>query len=335
MPSPAVTQHSPLPHRLAVVLWCATFPLIWVGGLVTTYDAGMAVPDWPTTYGYNLFLYPWATWFFGPWDLFIEHGHRLLGAVVGLLTIAFCLAVWRTDERRWMRWMAVGGLALVILQGLLGGARVLLNDGQVAMIHGCLGPGFFAYCVALAVCTSARWRLSTSLSLPASGCWRLAVAAAGLAYLQIVLGALVRHVPAMASPGTFQILLLFHLFTALVLVFHIFRLVYVTRTTMRDVTWISHPSCWLAVLVTFQAALGAATWVVKYGWPYWLGDWQFAAHYTVSASSFWQGTVVTAHVAIGSLILAMLIMIVLRTARLTKFKATAVGSGALLVGVVT
>ena len=65
---------------LAVVLVCATFPLIWVGGLVTTYEAGMAVPDWPTTYGYNLFLYPWQTWICGPWDLFIEHGHRLLGA---------------------------------------------------------------------------------------------------------------------------------------------------------------------------------------------------------------------------------------------------------------
>ena len=75
---------SPWPHRLAVLLVCATFPLIWVGGLVTTYDAGMAVPDWPTTYGYNLFLYPWQTWLAGPWDLFIEHGHRLLGSLGGL-----------------------------------------------------------------------------------------------------------------------------------------------------------------------------------------------------------------------------------------------------------
>ncbi len=66
-----------------MLLVCATFPLIWIGGLVTTYDAGMAVPDWPNTYGYNLFLYPWQTWVSGPWNLFIEHGHRLFGAVVG------------------------------------------------------------------------------------------------------------------------------------------------------------------------------------------------------------------------------------------------------------
>src|SRR5437588_9980427 len=73
-------RHSPWPHRLAIALALVTFPLIWVGGLVTTYDAGMAVPDWPGTYGYNLLRYPWQTWLAGPWDLFIEHGHRLLGA---------------------------------------------------------------------------------------------------------------------------------------------------------------------------------------------------------------------------------------------------------------
>src|SRR5438105_1159735 len=92
-----IPPSSPWPHRLAVLLACATFPLLWVGGLVTSYDAGMAVPDWPTTFGYNPFLYPWATWIFGPWDLFIEHGHRLLGAVVGLLTIALAVALWRRD----------------------------------------------------------------------------------------------------------------------------------------------------------------------------------------------------------------------------------------------
>ena len=111
------------PHRLAVVLVCATFPLIWVGGLVTTYDAGMAVPDWPTTYGYNLFLYPWTTWVAGPWDLFIEHGHRLLGALAGMLTIALTVAVFLRDGRLWMRLVVVAALCLVIFQGVIGGQR--------------------------------------------------------------------------------------------------------------------------------------------------------------------------------------------------------------------
>ena len=86
-------RRSPWPHRLSIALALVTFPLIWVGGLVTTYDAGMAVPDWPGTYGYNLFRYPWQTWLAGPWDLFIEHGHRLLGATAGLLAIALVVVV--------------------------------------------------------------------------------------------------------------------------------------------------------------------------------------------------------------------------------------------------
>ena len=145
------------PHRLAVLLVCATFPLIWVGGLVTTYDAGMAVPDWPTTYGYNLFLYPWQAWVGGPWDLFIEHGHRLLGAFVGFVTLVMAAVVWRCDSRHWVRWFAVVCVVGVIAQGVLGGMRVLLDERQLAMIHGCTGPLFFCLGVTKATITSRRW----------------------------------------------------------------------------------------------------------------------------------------------------------------------------------
>src|SRR3954447_19905050 len=120
---------------MAVLLCCATFPLIWVGGLVTTYKAGMAVPDWPTTYGYNLFLYPWTTWVYGPWDLFIEHGHRLLGATVGMMTIALVAAVWLADRRRWVRVLSLLALAAVIVQGGLGGLRVIEDQVLLAKIH--------------------------------------------------------------------------------------------------------------------------------------------------------------------------------------------------------
>ena len=121
-PSP---RDSRWPHRLAVALVCATFPLIWVGGLVTTTESGMAVPDYPTTFGHNMFLYPLDTWLGGPWQVFVEHGHRLLGALAGLVTIALCIALWRSDERRWVRWLGVAALAGVIVQGLLGGFRVI------------------------------------------------------------------------------------------------------------------------------------------------------------------------------------------------------------------
>src|SRR5271154_7161274 len=148
---------NPWPHRLAVVLVCATFPLIWVGGLVTTYDAGMSVPDWPTTFGYNLFLYPWQTWLLGPWDLFIEHGHRLFASLVGLLTIILCVTLWVTKQPKWLKTLGLIALGGVIFQGVLGGMRVLLDERTLAMTHGCVGPAFFAFAAALAVVTSRRW----------------------------------------------------------------------------------------------------------------------------------------------------------------------------------
>jgi cytochrome c oxidase assembly protein subunit 15 len=128
------------PHRLAMATACATFPLIWVGGMVTTHEAGMAVPDWPNTYGYNLFLYPWQSWLYGPFDIFIEHGHRLLGSAVGFLTILTAIGLWRGDRRKLVARLGWVALAAVIVQGALGGARVLLNERTLAMVHGSVRP---------------------------------------------------------------------------------------------------------------------------------------------------------------------------------------------------
>ncbi len=89
---------------------------------MTSYDADIAVSDWPSTYGSNLLLYPWQTWIFGPWDLLVEHGHRLLRALVGVVTIGLVGTIIMCESRRWMRPIAVGTLLLVILQVSLGGA---------------------------------------------------------------------------------------------------------------------------------------------------------------------------------------------------------------------
>ncbi|MCE3243034.1 MAG: putative Cytochrome oxidase assembly precursor, partial [Deltaproteobacteria bacterium] len=84
------------PHRLAVITACATFPLLFIGGLVTSKGAGLAVPDWPTTFGYNMFLYPWSKMV---GNIFYEHSHRLVASAVGFLTIALALSLW-VQERR-------------------------------------------------------------------------------------------------------------------------------------------------------------------------------------------------------------------------------------------
>ena len=311
-------RRSAWPHRFAVVLTVTTFPLIWVGGLVTTYDAGMAVPDWPTTYGYNLFLYPWQTWVAGPWDLFIEHGHRLLGAVVGLLTIAMVAAVWKWDHRRWMRTASVAAMVGVIAQGVLGGFRVVLDERVLALLHGCIGPAFFAYCAMLCVFTSRRWQEATTHQTEATNkkIRRLAILTTGLAYLQLILGAHLRHIP-FHDPVVFPVLVFFHLIVAVALVVHGVLLLRIAGGYGKS-TGIASGSWLLAMFMFGQVSLGAATWIAKYGWPSWFSEFGFAARYVVAANTLSQAIIVTGHVALGSLILATSAMISSRVLRVVQ-----------------
>ncbi|HEX4150080.1 MAG TPA: COX15/CtaA family protein [Pirellulales bacterium] len=307
---------SPWPHRLAVLLVCATFPLIWVGCLVTTYDAGMAVEDWPTTYGYNLFLYPWRTWLLGPWDLFIEHGHRLLAASVGLVAIALVLVSWLRATRSSVRWLAVATLAAVCFQGVLGGLRVRLDERLLAKIHGCFGPAFFALCVALAVVSSRRWRQQQDQPPSHVGVQGLALVTTLLAYLQIVLGAQLRHVTGAWLPSAFRMAVLFHLLVAALLVVHIVWLAALVLRRAASERWLVRPALGLVLLVLAQLVLGAGTWVLNYNWPAWAADWPWAEGFVVVQESQRQALVTTAHVAAGSLVLVLALLVFLRAWRL-------------------
>jgi cytochrome c oxidase assembly protein subunit 15 len=311
---------SPWPHRLALALVGVTFPLIWIGGLVTTYDAGMAVPDWPTTYGYNLFLYPWQTWLSGPWDLLIEHGHRLWASLAGLFTIALVVVAWRCDNRRWVRWLSLTALAGIIGQGVLGGLRVQMDDVLFARIHGCVGPAFFALAVALAVFTSPLWQSSAPpREIPqGDSLRRLAVATVALAYLQLVLGSALRHMPVTARPADFRTAALFHVLVALALVVEIALLAIRVLRSARNEKPLLRPTAALCLLVVLQIALGLGTWIVKYGWPIWLGGGEHLAGFVVEAEGRLQAHITTAHVAVGSLILATSLVVALRSLRLVR-----------------
>lgn len=312
------------PHRWAVLLVCVTFPLIWVGGLVTTHTAGMAVPDWPSTYGYNLFLYPWQEWFFGPWDLFIEHGHRLLGATSGLVTIGLLVSIWRCEDRRWMKWLGVVTLLAVIGQGMLGGMRVMLDARQLAKIHGCVGPAFFALCVAMAMFTSRRWRTPEVIqtSSMTSKVRVLAWATLILAYCQLVLGAHLRHLPLGFDRHDFRMALVLHIFVAFALLVHGYALWWRTRGGFRQVRRLYRPSAALAMLLTCQIALGCGTWITNYGWPVWFDRWGVAGSYTIQMNSQIQSLTTTAHVAMGSLILATALMTLLASYRFLAIPKT-------------
>src|SRR5438034_9800525 len=109
-------------HRFALLTACSTALLIFVGGLVTSTGSGLSVPDWPTSYGWNMFTFPVSKWVGG---IRYEHSHRLIASTVGFLTIIMAGWTWKVEPRRWVRRLAFAALGAVILQGLLGGLTVL------------------------------------------------------------------------------------------------------------------------------------------------------------------------------------------------------------------
>ncbi|MEK6600855.1 MAG: COX15/CtaA family protein [Candidatus Binatota bacterium] len=191
-------------HRLALLTAVATLLLLFIGGLVTSKGAGLAVPDWPTTFGHNMFLYPWSEMI---GDIFYEHSHRLVASGVGLLTILLAFSLWFYERRRWLRWLGAAALTLVIVQGIIGGLRVVLLEETLAILHACLAQAFFALTASLALFTSQEWAEEPrKIELADTGrpfdrlravrelepLQRLCVLTTAMIYLQGVLGAVVR-----------------------------------------------------------------------------------------------------------------------------------------------
>src|ERR1043166_2869302 len=143
-------------HRFAVFTAGMTVVLIFAGGLVTSTESGLSVPDWPTTYGWNMFTFPVSKWVGG---IFFEHGHRLIASFVGFLTVVLTVWTWLKEPRAWVRWLAAGALGTVIMQGVLGGLTVIfLLPPPISTAHACLAQAFFCLVIAIAMFTSPAWR---------------------------------------------------------------------------------------------------------------------------------------------------------------------------------
>lgn len=250
-----------LANRLFLFACVFTWPLLFVGGLVTTYGVGMAVPDWPTTFGVNMFLYDFAN---SAWGVFIEHGHRLYGSAVGLcllIVAPFLQLSKRVPGRvKLAAWLALAG---VIVQGVMGGLRVTRISTGLAMVHGCFGQAFFAYLACLTAWTSRTWaQIGTSECDPADPIpvsTRTSTLAAGsvlLVYGQVVAGAWLRHFPAPGKLYLHAVLGIAVVVTLTVLTARVrrepivrFRGVRITRTA-------------LAGLAHLQLILGVLAWWV-------------------------------------------------------------------------
>lgn len=181
-------------HRFAVLTAVATLGLIFAGGLVTSTESGLSVPDWPLSYG--KLMPPMVG------GVRYEHGHRMVATTVGILTVI--LAVWlaRREPRRWVRRLGWVALAMIVAQGVLGGLTVLfLLPTAISVAHACLAQTFFCITVTLAVVTSPAWE-SGAAPDPAT---RLATLTASAVFLQLLVGAVMRHTKAGLSIPDFPL----------------------------------------------------------------------------------------------------------------------------------
>ncbi|MBI3327751.1 MAG: COX15/CtaA family protein [Nitrospinae bacterium] len=289
----AVEQDSPWPHRLALLTTIATFPLLFVGGLVTSTGSALAVPDWPTTFGHNMFLYPWSKMVGG---ILYEHSHRLIGSVVGLLTVLLALSLWYTESRQWLRWLGVAALGAVIAQGVLGGLRVVLLQQTLAIAHACFAQAFFALAASLTLLTSAEWRKQPvkKTAADAGRVQRLGLLTIGFLYLQLILGAILRHTGEWVD---------LHLVGAALVAIHVLLLSARVRRNHGDLPTLVHSATLLRNLLVLQLGLGVGAYLGKF----------------TESGVFLNPSVVvlaTSHVVVGALMLVTCLRLILRAYRL-------------------
>lgn len=204
----AATTTSPWLPRFGFVTLLAALPVLLSGGLVTSTGTGLAVPDWPTSYNANMFLYPLSKMTGG---IYYEHAHRLFGSLIGLTTLTLCVFIFLGDRRAWVKALGVVAFLFVCGQGVLGGIRVTsasvvseiaspeqLADNKaslaLAAVHGVTAQLFFGLLAAIAVILSPAWHRLAERRTPHDALMRpfAMLLVAGLT-LQLILGSVTRH----------------------------------------------------------------------------------------------------------------------------------------------
>jgi heme a synthase len=177
-------------HWYAIFVAASVLVLICSGGLVTSHGAGMAVPDWPNSFGYNMFLFPVSHWVGG---VLFEHTHRLIASGVGLLTIGLCALIAALEDRKWVKWLGAIALLAVIIQGVLGGLRVTEHNQLLGLFHGCLAQLYFCLVSTIALVTSPFWGSIEPGQFRFRPLRFWTVVVTTMVFVQLALGALMRH----------------------------------------------------------------------------------------------------------------------------------------------
>jgi heme a synthase len=238
-------------HTFAVFTAGTIFTLILAGALVTSNDAGLSVPDWPTSFGSIYKIPPMVG------GVRFEHGHRMLAEFVGLLTIILALWTWRTDERRWMRRLSIAALAVVIMQGILGGLTVLyLLPPAISTAHAALGQTFFSITVIIAIFTGRR-SMSTPKSVFKPGgqrIARLALISVAALYVQLILGGLFRHGGLTWWP---------HVANSIVVIAMLAWTTFLSVSNYQNVDQIRKPALLILILLVSQVCLGGVAFYTR------------------------------------------------------------------------
>ena len=267
-------------HGFSRFLVGMTFLLLVAGALVTSTGSGLAVPDWPLSFGR----------FFPPMvgGVLYEHGHRLLAGTVAMLTLILCVGLLWKEPRAWVRRLGLAAFGIVCAQATLGGLTVLFRlPPAISIAHAALAEIFFALIVSTAIVTAPAWTKSCEINLEPDDVLPLRVlsfTATVAVYLQILLGAIVRHTHSGIA---------FHLLGAVAVIFFVGRLVYFINAGYGNQPALRRPAMAAVHLVGVQLFLGVAAWVAKI---------KSAGAIPPTAGKVW---LTTLHLALGALLFGM------------------------------
>lgn len=280
-------------HRFAVALACWTFLLIIAGALVTSNDAGLSVPDWPTSFG---------SWYKIPklvGGVKFEHTHRMIAQVAGLMTILLAVWTWRVEKRRWLRILAIAAVGTVIAQGVLGGLTVLFFlPPPISSAHAALAQTFFCLAVAIAVFTGQKWveeHPHVEFDQRRPSLFTLCLLSIFVLYVQLILGAMFRHHGLSWWP---------HVVHAVIVSFVLAWTAVRALTAYPNLEAIRRPAILMLSLVIAQLCLGFGAFLTRVSW----GRDAAQPELPMVVST-------VTHVAVGALLLATTVVLAIQTWR--------------------
>lgn len=271
----------------------ATFLLIIAGALVTSNDAGLSVPDWPTSFG-SIYKMPHMVG-----GVRFEHTHRMIAEFIGLLTIIIAIWTWRSDRRRWMKYLGAGALATVVAQGILGGITVLYYlPPAISTAHAAVAQTFFCIAVCIALFTGRQWveevpRIELETRRPSLQ--TLTLLSIFVLYVQLILGAMFRHHGLSWWP---------HVANAVIVAFVLSWTSIRALSQYAKIEAVRRPAITLLSLLIAQLCLGFLAFITRVAW----GKDAVQPELPMVAST-------VAHVAVGALILATAVVLAIQVWR--------------------